>query len=63
MNSIKSIPHRKGDTGESSGNYWEETEKCAGFKVSNDCPWRFQEMTLVSYTPSECLQDPKYSCE
>ena len=60
MNSIKSIPHRVDDNIE--GNYWEETESCAGFEVKNDCPWRFEEMILVSFTPKECIENRLLSC-
>ena len=59
LNSIKSVPNRAGE----AGNYWEETEPCAGFVVSDSCPWRYEEMSLVSYTPKECLQDKALSCE
>jgi len=45
------------------GNYWEETAPCAGFTVHDDCPWRFEEMMLVSYTPIECNNNPELSCD
>jgi len=37
---------------------WHPTSMCAGFNVSAECPWRFEEMELVSYTPQECLDNP-----
>jgi hypothetical protein len=33
------------------GLYWEQTKECAGFIVSDDCPWRYEEMSLIGYTP------------
>ena len=51
MNDIRSIPNRKGE----KGNYWNETSACAGFVVSPSCPWRFEEMKLISFTPKECF--------
>jgi len=59
MDSIKSIPNREGE----EGNFWEETEPCAGFIVHDSCPWRFEEMTLISYTPKECLEDKTMNCD
>ena len=35
--------------------YWQETKECAGFVVTDACPHRFEEMSLISYTPYECL--------
>ena len=31
--------------------YWEQTKDCAGFVVSEKCQWRYEEMSLISYTP------------
>lgn len=53
ITTIKSIPNPNG----APGYFWKETESCAGFNVSNDCPWRFEEMELIGYTPNECLQN------
>lgn len=41
---------------------WKETASCAGFNVSDDCPWRYNEMELLSYTPPECLEHPELNC-
>ncbi len=30
---------------------WIQEPECSGFQVSSDCPWRFEEMELVQYTP------------
>jgi hypothetical protein len=43
--------------------YWQETKECAGFTVTDECPHRFEEMILISYTPSECLKDKTMSCD
>ena len=29
--------------------FWQQNDDCAGFKVSQDCPFRAQEMELVTY--------------
>ena len=54
---IKEIPDFDGKI------IWREDENCAGFNVSDNCLWRFNEMELIQYTPSECLKDPSLSCK
>jgi hypothetical protein len=36
--------------------YWKEDPECSGFVVSQNegCTLRFEEMSLVMYTPEEC---------
>ena len=29
--------------------YWEQSKECSGFILSDDCPWRYAEMTLVTF--------------
>ena len=57
---IETIPHVKQPLGGDddvhlkpgdSTYYWEETKDCAGFTVGDDCQWRYEEMSLISYTP------------
>ena len=45
--------------------YWREYTKCAGFKASRDeCDYRWNEMKLLMYTPSACLDGSlTFSCE
>ena len=31
--------------------------------MSDDCPHRYEEMRLISYTPKECLQDKSMACQ
>ena len=31
--------------------------------MSDDCPYRYDDMQLVTYTPQECLDDPQLGCE
>jgi hypothetical protein len=31
--------------------------------VSDDCPYRYEEMELVSYTPNECVSGMVPGCE
>ena len=35
--------------------YWEQIDACAGFEVSPDCPYRYSEMELITFTPQECI--------
>jgi hypothetical protein len=30
---------------------WKQIDSCAGFEVSPDCPYRYSEMELVTFTP------------
>lgn len=41
--------------------YWRQSKKCSGFTVSDkpDCEWRVSEMTLLSYTPVECIGEKR----
>lgn len=56
---IETIPHVNqplialtDDPGDKKeGFYWEQTEECAGFVVGDQCQWRYEEMSLISYTP------------
>ena len=64
MASITKIP-RKGQTFDdmTAPYLWEETEGCAGFEVSDDCPWRYEEMTLVTFRPDACTNNEIKGCE
>jgi len=43
---------------------WNVHPECSGFTVSSDCPYRYYEMELISYTPEECLEETKtMGCE
>jgi hypothetical protein len=63
MNSIKYVPNNNYTFGlieemlaqnmtvpEEAFN-WKEKEDCAGFVVGDHCPLRFDEMSLVTFTP------------
>ena len=43
--------------------YWEQSEYCSGFIVSDDCPWRYAEMTLVTFQPDVCAEQTVKGCE
>lgn len=47
--------------------YWRQYDKCAGFIVSGPgCDLRWNEMKLLMYTPSHCLEEPSkltFSCK
>ena len=58
MDHIKSIPTRDG-----KGIFWEENPDCGGFEVKDSCPWRYEEMLLVTYTPSECQLNRTLGCD
>lgn len=46
-----------------AGSYWNQTDSCAGFSVADSCPWRYEEMLLVTYTPIECLDGELTGCD
>lgn len=43
--------------------FWEQDKPCSGFIVGEDCPLRFDEMSLVTFTPNFCLVEFKKGCE
>ena len=43
--------------------FWKQTDSCAGPTVSNDCIWRWEEMTLVTFTPLICTERQLQGCE
>lgn len=53
MGNIEYIPLAKSNS--SIDAYWHQTDACSGFKVSKECPWRFEEMELISFTPIQCI--------
>ena len=59
IDSIKSIPNRKG----TPGNYWEQSEYCSGFAIDERCEWRVEEMDLVRFTPAQCQTDLSLNCD
>lgn len=64
MGEIKMIPQRNSPYLENDPNpYWQQTEDCAGFTVSDDCPWRYEEMSLVTFTPDVCTNSELIGCE
>jgi len=58
MGNIKEIP-----TADGKGIFWKESEYCAGFVVSSKCEWRYKEMELIAYTPTECYKYPELNCQ
>lgn len=42
---------------------WEQIDSCAGFEVSDDCPYRYSEMELNTFTPQECISGLIVGCE
>ena len=43
--------------------FWEQVDECAGFTVGSDCPWRYEEMTLVTFSPEACTNGEVNGCE
>ena len=43
--------------------FWEQSAKCSGFIVPSDCPWRSEEMTLVTFRPDACEKNFVDGCE
>lgn len=36
---------------------------CSGFIITPDCPWRFEEMTLVTFKPDACITGEVEGCD
>lgn len=49
MGTIPYIPASGKNT--SDGAFWSQIDSCAGFEVSPNCPLRYTEMQLITYTP------------
>ena len=43
--------------------FWEQNALCSGFYVSDDCPWRFEEMSLITFKPDACTNGEVEGCE
>ena len=43
--------------------HWRQDDSCAGFKVGNQCELRYDEMQLVTFTPSLCKVGYIRGCE
>ena len=43
--------------------HWEQSEFCSGFYISDDCPWRTEEMQLVTFRPKACETGEVKGCE
>ncbi len=75
MNTIKFIPKvgikfsevdaliASNSTETANSIYWQEDEACAGFVVSEKCDLRYDEMSLVTFTPSLCQTGFVKGCE
>ena len=55
MNTIVNVP-KDGNTFDPNDPdpYWKQNDACAGPIVSDDCIWRYEEMSLVTFTPQMC---------
>lgn len=42
--------------------YWSQSA-CSGFEIGDNCPWRFEEMSLVTFTPDVCVSGEVVGCE
>ena len=64
MNSITQVPFQGGSFDDEDGPfYWQQLDSCAGFTVSDECPWRYEEMTLVTFRPDVCSNGEVKGCE
>ena len=43
--------------------FWEQSPECSGFLVGDDCPWRAEEMSLVTFRPQACSDGDVRGCE
>ena len=62
MAEIKAIPERDYDFA-TGPFFWEQSIECSGFNVGHDCPWRPEEMTLVTFRPDVCTTGELSGCE
>ena len=60
MTNITYVPARGSNSSDTA--VWRQTDSCAGFTVSEDCPWRSEEVDLITYIPQECLTDYTTGC-
>ena len=64
MGDIKKIPRQINELdADETDPFWQQEDLCAGFIVSDDCPWRFEEMSLVTFTPDVCTNNELIGCE
>lgn len=61
MNTIEYIP-APGISNRTNA-IWSQIDSCAGFEVSDDCPYRYSEMELITFTPLECQDGSIDGCE
>jgi len=64
MNTIKNVP-KPGNSFDPNDPdpYWSQMDSCSGPIVSDDCDWRYEEMTLVTFTPVICSDSILQGCE
>ncbi len=64
MNTIVNVP-KSGKTFDINDPdpFWTQTHACAGAVVSDDCQWRYEEMSLVTFTPIICSESMIKGCE
>lgn len=43
--------------------FWEQSDECSGFYISDDCPFRPEEMSLVTFRPEACESGEVKGCE
>ena len=63
MGTITSVPAQGHSADDPVDKYWEQETDCAGFTVSSDCQYRYEEMELVTFTPDVCVNGELNGCE
>ena len=43
--------------------FWEQSAECSGFIISDDCPFRIEEMSLITFRPDACSTGEVQGCE
>ncbi|CDW71083.1 adenylyl cyclase [Stylonychia lemnae] len=61
MGSIAYVPSQ--GTNSSVNPIWKQTDACSGFQVSDDCPYRYEEMDLISFIPQQCIDFEIKGCD
>jgi len=43
--------------------FWKQDDNCTGYAVSDNCQWRTDEMSIVTFTPDVCVDKTIVGCD
>ena len=61
MSTIEYVPKMKSTSRVDA--VWQQVDSCAGFEIQESCPYRYEEMELVTFTPQECIDKKISGCD